>query len=74
MKYVGNPDELGWSVKVRGKVAAGQRWDIATELLKRLNRACLDEGIELNKRGVAPRIARSGGNAAPPYAPEGGDH
>jgi small-conductance mechanosensitive channel len=67
VKFVGNPDELGWSVKVRAKVAAGQRWDIATELLKRLNRAFLDEGIELNKLGVAPRVARSGGHPAPPF-------
>ncbi|MDH3959249.1 MAG: mechanosensitive ion channel family protein, partial [Actinomycetota bacterium] len=31
VKFLGNPDELGWSVKVRAKVAAGQRWDIASE-------------------------------------------
>ncbi len=71
--FVGDPDDLGWSVFLRGRVIAGQRWLVGTEIRKRLNRAFLEAGIELNKRGVAPRIARSGGNAAPTFVPEGDD-
>jgi small-conductance mechanosensitive channel len=70
VKFVGDPDDLGWTAAMRGKVMASQRWVVSTELRMRLNRAFLEEGIELNKRGVAPRLARSGGHAAPPYVPE----
>jgi small conductance mechanosensitive channel len=51
---IGDPDDLGMTVTMRGKVAAADRWTVSSELRKRLNRAFLDEGIELNKRGLAP--------------------
>jgi small-conductance mechanosensitive channel len=70
VKFVGDPDDLGWTAAMRGKVMASQRWVVSTELRMRLNRAFLEEGIELNKRGVAPRVARGGGHAAPAYVPE----
>jgi small-conductance mechanosensitive channel len=71
--FLGDPDELGWSATMRGKVRAGQRWIVGTEIRKRLNRALLDEGIELNKRGVAPRFARAGSQQAAPYVPDPDD-
>ena len=71
--FMGDPDDLGWSATMRGKVMAADRWRVGTEVRKRLNRAFLDEGIELNKRGVAPRVARAGGQTPPPYVPDPGD-
>jgi small conductance mechanosensitive channel len=56
--FLGDPDDLGWSATMRGKVIAAQRWAIGTEIRRRLNRALLEQGVELNKRGVAPRVAR----------------
>ena len=50
--FLGDPDDLGWSATMRGKVLAGQRWAVSTEVRRRLNRAFLDEGINLNKRGL----------------------
>ncbi len=73
VKFLGDPDDLGWSATMRGKVMAAQRWAIGTEIRRRLNRALLDEGVELNKRGVAPRVARGGTtpSATPPaYVPD----
>ena len=67
--FLGDPDDLGWSATMRGKVQAGQRWDVSTAARRRLNRALLDAGIELNKRGVAPRVARTGASEAPPFVP-----
>ncbi|MEX1335119.1 MAG: mechanosensitive ion channel family protein [Candidatus Limnocylindrales bacterium] len=71
--FLGDPDDLGWSATMRGKVFAGQRWAVGTAIRRRLNRALLEEGIELNKRGVAPRIARDGGGSPPPYVSDEGD-
>ena len=73
VKFLGDPDDLGWSATMRGKVMAAQRWTIGTEIRRRLNRAFLEGGIELNKRGVAPRVARSGGQPTPPYVADPGD-
>jgi small conductance mechanosensitive channel len=52
VQFVGDPDDLGMSATMRGKVVAAERWAIATEARRRLNRALLAEGIRLNKRGV----------------------
>jgi hypothetical protein len=73
VRFLGDPDDLGWSATMRGKVRAAQRWAIGTEARRRLNRALLEQGIELNKRGVAPRVARSGSQPAPPYVPDADD-
>ncbi|MEA2025866.1 MAG: mechanosensitive ion channel family protein [Chloroflexota bacterium] len=73
VKFLGDPDDLGWSATMRGKAMAAQRWAIGTEIRRRLNRAFLEQGLELNKRGVAPRVARSGGQPTPPYVPEPDD-
>jgi moderate conductance mechanosensitive channel len=73
VQFIGDPDDLGMSATMRGKVVAGDRWAVATETRKRLNRAFVEEGIELNKRGVAPRLSRAPGSEPPPYVPEPGD-
>jgi moderate conductance mechanosensitive channel len=73
VQFIGDPDDLGMRATMRGKVVAGQRWAVATEIRKRLNRALLEEGIELNKRGVAPRVSRAPGSETPLYVPEPGD-
>ena len=52
MQSVSDPDDLGITATMRGKVVASERWTIATETRKRLNRALVETGIELNKRGV----------------------
>jgi len=68
VKFLDDPDDLGWSATMRGKVMAAQRWVVGTEVRRRLNRAFLEQGIELNKRGVAPRVARRGPTpTTPPY-------
>ena len=69
VKFLGDPDDLGWSATMRGKVMAAQRWVIGTEIRRRLNRELLREGVELNKRGVAPRVAR-GHQPYPDYVPQ----
>ncbi len=71
VKFLGDPDDLGWSATMRGKVMAAERWTIGTEIRRRLNRALLEQGVELNKRGVAPRVARGERpQPAPEYVPE----
>jgi small conductance mechanosensitive channel len=67
--FLGDPDDLGWSATMRGKVFAGQRWAVGTAIRRRLNQGMLEQGIELNKRGVAPRVARGGGQATA-YVPD----
>jgi small conductance mechanosensitive channel len=59
VQNIGDPDDLGMSATMRGKVVAGERWAIATEARRRLNRAFLAEGIVLNKRGIVNRSGRS---------------
>jgi len=73
VQFIGDPDDLGMTATMRGKVVAGQRWAVATEIRKRLNRAFLEHGIELNKRGVAPRVSRAPGSEALPWVPEPGE-
>jgi small conductance mechanosensitive channel len=72
VQFIGDPDDLGMSATMRGKVVAGERWTIATEIRRRLNRAFVDAGIVLNKRGVVPR-ERRGLEEAALYVPEAGD-
>jgi small conductance mechanosensitive channel len=71
VQSLGDPDDLGMSATMRGKVAASERWAIATEIRRRLNRAFLEEGIELNKRGVVSRTRRAA--AGPVDMDEDGD-
>jgi small conductance mechanosensitive channel len=68
VQVLGDPDDLGMSATMRGKVIAGERWNIATETRRRLNRAFVAEGIELNKRGIVSRRQRAA--AGPPEADE----
>jgi small conductance mechanosensitive channel len=70
--FIGDPDDLGMTATMRGKVVAGDRWTIATEIRRRLNRAFVEAGIVLNKRGVVPR-ERRGLDEAALYVPEAGD-
>jgi small conductance mechanosensitive channel len=72
VQFIGDPDDLGMSATMRGKVVAGERWTIATEIRRRLNRAFVEAGIVLNKRGVVPRDRR-GLEEAALYVPEAGD-
>jgi small conductance mechanosensitive channel len=60
VQWVSDPDDLGITATMRGKVVASERWAVATETRKRLNRALVEEGIELNKRGIVRR-RRPGG-------------
>lgn len=64
LAFIDDPDDLGNTAIMRGKVVAGERWRVSAELRRRLNRAFVGEGIELNKRGVMPAAWRSGGTAA----------
>lgn len=64
LRYIEDPDELGITAVMRGRVLAASRWSVATEIRRRLNQAFLEEGIELNKRGIAPRLPRSGSSTA----------
>jgi hypothetical protein len=68
LAFIDDPDDLGNIAIMRGKVVASERWRISAEVRRRLNRAFVAEGIVLNKRGVAPRVSRSGD--APLYASE----
>ena len=72
LKFVEDPDDLGITAIVRGKVVAAKRWRVATEIRRRLNGVLLEEGIELNKRGVTPRLPRRG--KQPVYVPEPEDN
>jgi small conductance mechanosensitive channel len=55
VQWVGDPDDLGITATMRGKVVASERWAVATETRKRLNRGLVEAGIELNKRGIVQR-------------------
>ena len=50
--FVDDPDELGGSVVMRGKVVASDRWRVATEIRVRLDESLTAAGIELNRRTV----------------------
>jgi small conductance mechanosensitive channel len=55
VQWVSDPDDLGIAATMRGKVVASERWAVATETRKRLNRGLVEAGIELNKRGIVRR-------------------
>lgn len=63
VQSLGDPDDLGMSATMRGKVVASERWAVATEIRRRLNGAFLAEGIALNKRGIAGRTRRPSSGA-----------
>ena len=52
LRFVDESDELGSIAVMRGKVMAGERWRVATEIRVRLDEALTAEGIELNRRAV----------------------
>jgi small conductance mechanosensitive channel len=54
LAFIDDPDDLGMTAIMRGKVRASERWRIAGEIRRRLNRAFVADGIELNKRGIQP--------------------
>ncbi|CAN5539247.1 hypothetical protein BH24CHL9_BH24CHL9_14390 [soil metagenome] len=60
LAFIDDPDDLGNTAIMRGKVVASERWRVSAELRRRLDRAFAAEGIELNKRGVLPRLGRDG--------------
>jgi small conductance mechanosensitive channel len=53
LKFVDEADELGGIAVLRGKVVAGERWRVATELRLRLDDELSAAGIELNRRAIA---------------------
>src|SRR5262245_37218153 len=59
VQNVSDPDDLGMSATMRGKVVASERWAVASETRRRINRTFLAEGIQLNKRGVVRGPRRS---------------
>ncbi len=58
--FVDDPDELGSTAKMRGKVVASERWRVATEIRMRLDEALSAEGIELNKQALPRGLWRRG--------------
>ena len=61
LRFIDEADELGHVAVMRGKVVAGDRWRVATELRLRLDEALVAEGIELNRRAIPQdRFARRG--------------
>ena len=63
LAFIDDPDDLGMTAIMRGKVRASERWRVAGEIRRRLNRAFVAEGIELNKRGLR-RPGRAGAGRA----------
>jgi small-conductance mechanosensitive channel len=51
-KFVDEADELGGIAVMRGKVVAGARWRVATELRLRLDEELRSAGIELNHKAM----------------------
>jgi small conductance mechanosensitive channel len=58
LAFIDDADELGSVAVMRGKVVAGERWRIASEVRLRLDMALGEAGIELNRLALP---ARSGG-------------
>jgi len=71
LAFVDDPDDLGMTAVMRGKVRASERWRVAGEVRQRLNRAFVADGIELNKRGVATPVRRGSGLASEVSDPDG---
>ena len=65
LAFIDDPDDLGMTAIMRGKVRASERWRVAGEIRRRLNRAFVAEGIELNKRGIQPLAQRRGAEVSP---------
>jgi small-conductance mechanosensitive channel len=55
LTFVDEADELGGIAVMRGKVVAGDRWRVATEIRMRLDQALKDEGIKLNRLTLPER-------------------
>ena len=55
LAFVDEPDELGNVAVMRGKVIAGDRWRVATELRLRLDQLLKDEGIVLDRLTLQAR-------------------
>jgi small conductance mechanosensitive channel len=55
LAFIDESDELGGVAVMRGKVVAGDRWRVSTEVRLRLDRALRDEGIELNRLALPDR-------------------
>lgn len=53
LAFVDEADDLGSVAVMRGRVVAGDRWRVATELRLRLDEALKDEGIELNRLALS---------------------
>ncbi len=49
LAVIDDSDELGSVAVMRGRVVAGDRWRVATEVRLRLDRALTEEGIELDR-------------------------
>ena len=54
LAFVDDPDELGSVAVMRGKVVAGERWRVATEIRMRLDQALRDEGVVLDRLVLSP--------------------
>lgn len=52
LAFIDEADDVGHIAVMRGKVVAGERWRVATELRLRLDEALVAEGIELNKKAI----------------------
>ena len=57
--FVDDPDELGSTVVMRGRVVASERWRVASEIRMRLDEALIAAGIELGRWNV-PQAAGDG--------------
>jgi small-conductance mechanosensitive channel len=55
LTFVDEADELGSIAVMRGKVVAGDRWRVATEIRMRLDQALKDEDIKLNRLTLPER-------------------
>lgn len=60
LAFVDDPDELGAVAVMRGKVVAGDRWRVATEIRLRLDAALKDADIELNRLALPDGRAPAG--------------
>jgi moderate conductance mechanosensitive channel len=71
LAFIDDPDDLGNTAIMRGRVVASERWRVSGELRRRLDRAFAAEGIELNRRGMTPRQWREAGAPRPGTEPAG---
>ncbi len=63
LTFIDEADELGSVAVMRGRVVAGDRWRVSTEIRMRLDAALAAEGIELNRLAL-PQGRRNGGSPA----------